>query len=113
MPLQRSIAIAGVFLIVLACGGGPTGCAAGASSQTITAAYADALETMTPGTELAQFKKRLSAARHIDTQFTSGQRIDTYRLTHRYKPDELEAQEQVLYFFFSDDKLIRWGSAPW
>jgi hypothetical protein len=92
---------------------GASGCAPTASPQSIRAAYADQLEQLQPGTDLATFKRLVPKAKHFDTMFEGGQRIDIYRLDHQYKPDEMAAKAQTLYFFFSGERLVRWGNTGW
>lgn len=108
VPVALLIALASVIAV-----GGPGGCAAGGSSQSIRAAYSDRLAKLQTGMDLSTFKQVLPEARHYDTFFVDSQRFDTYRLDHRFKPDEFPAETQTLYFFFTNQRLDHWGAASW
>ena len=111
MNRNRIVSLGGVALIfgVSVLGG----CAGGGSSQSIRAAYSNQLAGLQAGMELSAFQNLLPEARHYDTFFVENQRFDTYRLDHRFKPDEFPAETQTLYFFFTNQRLDHWGVGAW
>ncbi len=89
------------------------GCVAGGSSQSIRAAYAVGLGQLQTGMDLASFQRAIPEARLYDTFSMGTDRFDTYRLDHRFKPDQFPAETQTLYFFFTNQRLDHWGAAAW
>jgi hypothetical protein len=97
-------------MLIAAAALGTGGCA---SRQPIQARYATELEQLRRGMTVQEFRRVLPRARLGQAVFAGGRHQDIYRLDHRYKPDDLPAETQTLYFFFDGDRLVRWGTTRW
>lgn len=98
------LGLAGLVLVLAAC----------ASRESIEVRYGEQLNRLRRGMSAAEFRQLLPAAREHHRLWVGAERVVVYRLEHRYKPDELPAETQVLYFVFVDDQLRRWGySETW
>ncbi len=89
--------------------GALAGLAGCVSDRTITVAYADQLGRLHEGMSIAEFEAAVPRAREFQHMWTGGREFVVYELKHRYKPDELPAKDEVLYFFFTDGAMVRWG----
>ena len=81
------------------------------SSQSINEKYATELSTLQPGISLSEFREMLPKALPAGQNSIGGMRVDAYEVSHEHMYDTWYGltREEKLWFFFYNQKLVKWG----
>ena len=81
------------------------------STQSVTERYANELSQVHPGISLSDFRLIMPKAIVAGQNLIGGNRIDAYEVSHEHMYDTSLGltREEKLWFYFMDEKLVKWG----